>query len=398
MTTQSADLQTVLDANLPAEFKGLKIIDTDTHFSGPFDLYSRHAPASMKDRIPQLGEIDGKTMWVLNGEPYAGIGGVVLGRDGVKVNEMERRGPATEMHQGAWDVATRVKTMDEEGIYATTAFANGGVGDRTAGDPKDRLELMKLYNTTMMDVQAESGNRILPMPVLPVWDIGETVKEMQRLTDLGVRGYSVQDHPEKLEGVPGYLHERWAPFWEHLNATQQVLNFHLGGGGVFNAREAPWVEFGAERSLAILATMFFVTNSITLSNFVMSGIFDKYENLKIVSTESGVGWMPFILESLEYQFDEMVVNELGMAKRRPTEYFLDHIFGCFWFERGGIETFVRQLGANNLMSETDFPHPTCLWPSPMAYQAETMRQAGVTPAQIKRIMQDNAAEIYKIEV
>ena len=398
MTTPTTDIQTVLDANLPAAFKGLKIIDTDTHFSGPTDLYARHAPASMKDRIPQLGEVDGKAMWVLNGEPYAGVGGIVIEPDGSKVHVRESRDSVTEMHPGAWQVPDRVKTLDEEGIYATIAFTNGGLGDRIAGDPKDRLELLKLYNTTMLDVQKESGNRILPMAVLPVWDIDETVKEMKRLTDLDVRGYSVQDHPEKLEGIPGYLHERWAPFWEHLNSTKQVLNFHLGGGGVFNAFDAPWVEFGFERNLSITATMFFQTNAITLANFVMSGIFDKYEKLKIVSAESGVGWMPFTLESLEYQFDQMVDKELGMSKRRPTEYFLDHVFGCFWFERIGVRNFVQTLGVNNLMSETDFPHSTCLWPSPMQYQAETMRLASVTPAQIKRIMQDNAAEIYQIEV
>ena len=55
MTTPTTDIQTVLDANLPAAFKGLKIIDTDTHFSGPTDLYARHAPASMEGPHPATG-------------------------------------------------------------------------------------------------------------------------------------------------------------------------------------------------------------------------------------------------------------------------------------------------------------------------------------------------------
>ena len=398
MTTKSADIQTVLDANLPEMFKGLKIIDSDTHFSGSPDMYSRNAPAAMKDRIPQQVERDGKTIWELNGEMYAGIGAVVINEDGGKLKGQMSYLSRTQMHKGAENVAVRMKTMEDDGMYATIAFTNGGLGDGSTVSPQDRLELLKLYNTYLMQVQAESNNRIMPMAVLPVWDIDETVKEMKRLTDLGVKGYSVQDHPEKLEGIPGYLHDRWAPFWEHLNSTGQVLNFHLGGGGVFNAFDAPWVEFGFERNLAITATMFFQTNAITVANFVMSGIFDTYENVKIVSTESGVGWIPFTLESLEYQFDQMVDKELSMSKRRPKEYFLDHIYSCFWFERTGVKYFVEALGANNLMSETDYPHPTCLWPSPMEYQAETMRRAGVTPAQIKRMMQDNAAELYNIEV
>ena len=64
-------------------------------------------------------------------------------------------------------------------------------------------------------------------------------------------------------------------------------------------------------------------------------MFDRYPKLKIVSAESGIGWIPFVLEALEFQFDEMVTeaDELSHSKRRPSEYFRDHISVMFWFEK-----------------------------------------------------------------
>ena len=154
-------------------------------------------------------------MWVLNGEPYAGVGGIVIEPDGSKVHVRESRDSVTEMHPGAWQVPDRVKTLDEEGIYATIAFTNGGLGRPDRGRSQGPAGIAEAVQTPpCWTCRRSPGNRILPMAVLPVWDIDETVKEMKRLTDLDVRGYSVQDHPEKLEGIPGYLHERWAPFWE----------------------------------------------------------------------------------------------------------------------------------------------------------------------------------------
>jgi predicted TIM-barrel fold metal-dependent hydrolase len=402
ITKVTATPQSVRDANLPGAFKGLKIIDSDTHFNGSPSFWVDNAPAALKSRVPQMVTVDGKSVWMLDGKQIGQYGAVVIDRDGGKLRGKMSWEDVSEGHPGAIDMTARLEMMDREGVYAQIAFTNGvpaDLGPQSSTDDVDlRLECMKLYNSYLAHEQTASGNRVFPMAILPVWDIKQAVREIERLTDMGIVGFSVQDHPEKHYDVPGYLHADWQPFWEAMDSTGAVLNFHLGGGGVFNAFDAPWVEFGFERNLAITASLFFMTNGISLSNFVMSGIFDRYPNLKMVSTEGGVGWIPFLLESLEYQMDEMVVSERAMAKRRPTEYFKDHVYGCFWFERHGLKSFVEALGDRNLLVETDFPHPTCLWPSPMQYLAESVKQAGWSEQTIRRAFQDNAAELYGIEV
>jgi predicted TIM-barrel fold metal-dependent hydrolase len=127
-------------------------------------------------------------------------------------------------------------------------------------------------------------------------------------------------------------------------------------------------------------------------------MFDRYPNLKIVSAESGVSWLPFILESLEYQIDEMVTSpeERSLQKRRPTDYFHDHIFASFWFERVGlVPQIIEAVGVRNIMVETDVPHPTCLYPGARDRFAQVLGHLDRNV--IKRILFDNAAELYGVK-
>ena len=130
----------------------------------------------------------------------------------------------------------------------------------------------------------------------------------------------------------------------------------------------------------------------------MSNLFDRYPNLKIVSAESGIGWVPFMLESLEFQLDEMVTNadEVALQKRRPTEYFRDHLYVMFWFEQSGAIKLIDDIGVNNVLVETDIPHPTCLYPTPRAHFARVL--SGLSRESQQRVLQDNAAELYKIKL
>ena len=299
-----------------------------------------------------------------------------------------------------WDVKKRVQFMDDNGIYAqiafpqATGFSSVGMVKKVA-DAELRTEMIRLFNMGAAEVQKESGNRILPQALLPVWDKDATLAEMQRCKDLGLTGFTVADAPEH-SGMPCYDEPYWEGFWDFLNQTKLPLDFHIGGSAVFDAFLVPWKSFGPEKSVPLASSMFYMSNAGTVGNFLLSGLFDKYPNVKIASTESGVGWIPFLLEALEYQFDEMVATERVNMKRRPKEYFMDHIYCCFWFEGESARNSIEYLGGRGVMFETDFPHPTCLHPVALEYAAKGL--AGLKPEYVRMAMQDNAAELYHINV
>ena len=86
-----------------------------------------------------------------------------------------------------------------------------------------------------------------------------------------------------------------------------------------------------------------------------------------------------MIEALEYQFDEMIATERVHVQRRPKDYFRDHIFACFWFEGKSAANAIEYFDGNNLMFETDFPHPTCLYPEGLTKAAEGLKDVKPAP-------------------
>ena len=111
-----------------------------------------------------------------------------------------------------------------------------------------------------------------------------------------------------------------------------------------------------------------------MTNLILSGMFDRHPDLKMVSVESGVGWIPFILEALDYEMAENAPQELAQLKKPPSEYFRSNLYATFWFEnnRNKLPDLIEAVGEDNILFETDFPHPTCLYPTPLDTVAAKM--------------------------
>jgi len=398
---------------------GLSIVDCDAHFTEPPDLWTSRAPASMTDRMPVLRTVNDRSIWFLDGNALMHTGGNTL-RQAPSGTEKVLGTPTIplfdDIDPSSWDAAERVRLMDQMGIWAQILYPNAiGFASNTLfsiGDVAQRTLIQHLYNDFLIDVQDESGGRLLPQAVLPVWDMDETLKEMTRLRDAGITGFTISDKPHTV-GLPDLDAEYFAPMWNLGNEMGAVFNFHIASGATRNEitlneiirsgnpmafpnPDAYFESFGPQRRLAIVATMIYMSNARLVINLCMGGFFDRYPNLRIFSAESGIGWVPFILEAMEYQLDEMVTDpaELAVQSRRPTEYFRDHIYVSFWFERSGPAKLIEDIGVNNVMIETDVPHPTCIYPNSRERIASVM--ADVAPSIRRRVLQDNAVELFGI--
>jgi predicted TIM-barrel fold metal-dependent hydrolase len=161
---------------------------------------------------------------------------------------------------------------------------------------------------------------------------------------------------------------------------------------------AAWLSLPPQRRLTAQSSQFFMSNARIICNLCVSDLFDRFPKLKIMSGESGIGWIPFVLESLEYHFDDMVVDETDrrFAKRRPKEYFTDHIYATFWFEHVAPQKLVEDIGVRNVLVETDFPHPTCLYPNTRARLGKSLE--GLSPELKARLLRDNAVDLYGLQL
>jgi len=388
--------------NLPLD--QVKVVDADTHMTERHDLWTSRAPAKYKDRVPRVERIDGATQWIVERDVVlgrAGAGGVVdvnghKGRSFEGLYEWELE----QGHRAGWDLDARMELLDEIGIWAQIVFPGVvGLGGQNLGELVTDIALrdlcLEIFNDANAETQAASGNRLLPMAILPAWDIDGCVREVERAKSLGLRGVNLTSDPQDL-GSPDLANRAWDPVWEACAGLEMPVHFHIGASlttmNFFG--NYPWESHDDDTKLAIGGALLFIGNARVVVNLICSGMFDRYPALKMVSVESGMGWVPFILEALDYEMDENAPAEKARMKLLPSEYFKQNIYATTWFEHRNLASLIDAVGEDNIMFETDFPHPTCLYPAPLKTAEANLRDLS-TEVQ-RKILGENAARLYKL--
>jgi predicted TIM-barrel fold metal-dependent hydrolase len=387
---------------------GIKVIDADTHLSEPHDLWTRRAPAALRARVPQVKVIDGKRAWVIDGDKSIGTGASPISairKDGHKPPGLWfKQASIEECHPGSYDMDARLKVMDETGIWAQIIYPNTlGFGGQKAAkvEPGLRLAATQIYNDAMAELQADSGGRMFPMALLPWWDVNLSVREAERARGMGLHGININPDPQGRSDpagrpLPDLGDPYWNPLWEMCQEHNLPINFHIGASEQVMdwIGSQYWPSLSEERRLVISSTMLFANNGRVMANIMMSGLLDRYPKLQFVSVESGLGWVPFLLDALEYQYREN--NTTAALELTPFEYFQRNFYACFWFEHRHLGRLIQATGVDNVMFETDFPHPTCLYPDALERSAPAL--AALTHEERRKIMSANAARVYSIPV
>ena len=214
--------------------EGIAIIDADTHLTEPHDLWTSRAPREYADRVPQVREVNGRSMWTIDGEVFGNaVGASVILPDGSKTFGTGFMALGIDdVHAGASAVAPRLAVMDEQGIYAQIVYPNvvgfGGQRFVDVVDPTLKSLCATIYNDAMAELQEESGGRMFPMAILPWWDIDAAVAEVARAHALGLRGINTNSDPQN-QGFPDLADRHWDPLWAVCADLGMPVNFHIGG-------------------------------------------------------------------------------------------------------------------------------------------------------------------------
>jgi uncharacterized protein len=382
---------------------GLRVVDADTHFTEPHDLWTSRAPRGFEDRVPHVVDVDGVPTWTVDGVALGrASASSVVRRDGERCRGSEFiQWVFDDAHPAAYDVPTRLAVMDEIGIWAQVVYPNvagfGGQKLSAIADPDVRRLSVTLYNDAMAEIQDASDGRLYPMGLLPSWDVAAAVAETERVSGMELRGVNISSDPQ-LQGLPDLGDPAWDPLWEACADRKLPVHFHIGASQTSLAwyGSSPWPSMGDDQKLAIGAAMMYLTNARVLANVIYSGLLERNPGLRMVSVESGIGWIPFVLESLDHQLNETAPGTMDYLSMMPSEYFRRQMYACFWFERDDVVAMLERVGVDNVLFETDFPHPTCLYPDSLEHVARSLD--GVAPDVARKVLQDNAAQLYRIEL
>jgi predicted TIM-barrel fold metal-dependent hydrolase len=380
------------------------VVDADSHWTEHPDLFTRVAPERYKDRVPHVEDVDGVPSWVFDGhvmKPFTA--GAVVARDGSKSESARvlQEWAIDDVHPGAYDPIARLEVLDRFGIDAQVIFPNtlglGGQDYAFIEDEAIRRVTIELYNDIQAEIQEKSANRLLPLPLMPAWDVDLCVREAKRVAALGARGVNMTSDPQDL-GAPDLASEAWDPFWAACAEHQLPVHFHIGASvtGMGFYSKYPWPSHPIDTQLAIGGTLLFVGNARVVVNVILSRVFDRHPDLQMVSVESGCGWIPFILEALDYEMSENAPEDLRKMKKLPSEYFKTNLYATLWFEHNfnKLRDLVDTVGEDRILFETDFPHPTCLYPDPLGAVEKRMSQ--LSDEVRTKILGGNARKLYRL--
>jgi hypothetical protein len=114
--------------------------------------------------------------------------------------------------------------------------------------------------------------------------------------------------------------------------------------------------------------------------------------LPAVRSTGGFGNGPVVYASA----DRFCRQQFAELPRKPSECFKEHWYATDWFDqnRGNLQGLMGSVGEDDILFETDFPHPTCLYPKPLDTIADKM--STLRPETRRKVLGENAAKLYRL--
>ncbi len=374
------------------------IIDADTHLTEPPDVWVTRVPKRYLEHVPHVERNDeGRDVWVLDGTPFSSPGLTAV----AGWPEPFPAGPKTyeECHPASYDADARLRYMDEVGIWAQVLYPNvAGFGSQrflNIADDELKLVCVRAYNDFLRDWASADERRLLTIMTMPFWDIDAAVAEVERNLDQGHRGILFTGEPHRF-GLPYLGEAHWDPLWSIAQEAGLPIHFHIGSGEMTTSFGPERIAaYGTAATYAYTSVELFLKNGLQCADLITSGVLPRFPDLQFVSVESGIGWIPFVLEAADHSYLEGRPGRVSEWELLPSEYFARQVYSTYWFETVAPTKLLGEIPVDRILFETDFPHPTCLYGN--VHEKITASLAGATEEQRQRILWQNAADLYHVD-
>jgi predicted TIM-barrel fold metal-dependent hydrolase len=384
------------------------IVDLDAHLVEPEDVWTSRLPARYRDVGPHVEYLPGGTP-VLDGGAYIEAPGTegppvawwfyedhrysikrLIAAAGYPADDISMQGITfDQMRPGCWKPKDRLADMDINGIEAQLCFPNYprfcGQLFMRGKDKELALLCVRAYNDWMVEEWcADSGGRLIPLCLIPLWDPLLAADEVRRNAARGVRAVCFSELPTFL-GLPSVYSGHWDPFFAACDETGTVVACHIGSG-----TKTP--QTSADAPDAVAGTIIFGNSVGSMSDFLYSGVFLRFPNLKLLYAEAQIGWIPYLLERIDdvWETHRGWSHSQDFTKDKPSSLYWDHIYSTFFKDSVGVQ-MLELVGEDNVIFESDYPHQDGTWPFT---RQEAAKQFGhLDQAVIDKLARGNAVRL-----
>jgi predicted TIM-barrel fold metal-dependent hydrolase len=241
------------------------------------------------------------------------------------------------------------RAMDSMGIDYTVAFPTPMLLLGMHPQPEVEVALGRAFNRWLIEELLPREPRIKAMMYLPFNDPDACVDVVEEFADApGVIGFTVVSTRYK----PVH-HNSYMRLYAALQAAGKPLAFHSG----FHWGDESMKQ--VNRFISMHAISFCYFNMIHMTNWVINGIPERFPNLKVIWVESGLAWVPFLMQRLDSEY-MMRSSEAPMLRRRPSEYIREMYFTSQPLETSDLKLTQATMEAikaeTQLLFASDWPH------------------------------------------
>ena len=297
-----------------------------------------------------------------------------------------------DMRPGCYDPKARLDDMDANWVEASACYPTFprfcGQTFAEASDKDLAMACVAAYNDwTVEEWCGDSGGRLIPICLIPLWDVTAAAAEVRRNAARGVHAVAFSEIPVHL-GLPSIHSGHWDPFFEACAETATTVCMHIGSSSRMPATSA-------DAPPSVTATLAFGNAMFSLVDFLWSGVLVRMPDLRLAYAESQIGWLPYVLERI----DDVWEDNQGWAQTKqipepPSTYFHRNVFGCFFKDQTGIDMRSR-IGIDRITFETDYPHSDSTWPDSRAVAAKLLD--GLDADSVNKILRANAIELFHLD-
>ena len=327
-----------------------------------------------------------------------------------EINDEWRAGNEDQL-SGAWDHDQRIKMLDADGIAGEVVFVDGitemnsppfGAG---LGLPTEEVDAgmqwagARAHNRWLADFCSQAPERHAGVASVPLlWDIDLAVAEARWAHEAGLKSVLI---PLLTNQFPGYHHRRYDPFWQVCEALGLVINFHSGAAKhreYFGDKFPEPDEDPHTGGMGIFVSEVFFWTFRPLTFMIWGGVFERFPKLKTCVTETGMAFcLPPFLRLLDHNYhDIQFSHKLGDFRSHlsmsPSDYFKRNVgIGASCIPRADVE-IRHQLGIDQLMWGSDYPHPEGTWPHTKEQMLEAF--SNFPEDEVAKMLGENAIDFY----
>ncbi len=307
-----------------------------------------------------------------------------------------------------WDNDMRNSQQEADGVVGEVIFPNTVppffpsfvlfAGPPRPEDYEHRLAGIRAHNRWLVDFCDEFPERRAGIGQIFINDIDDAIEDARWIKDHGLRGgILLPNVAPDVKWVRPLYDPGYDRLWEVLQDLEIPVNVH-GGTGAPDYGNYPFAML-----LYITEVGFY--SQRPLVHLILGGVFERFPRLKFVITEAGCSWVPPLLARLDAQIEQIRSTGQTGEIRYGDEHKLNHLASEYfarnvWMgvsQPGPDDAAVREFMApDRFMWGSDYPHDEGTHP----YTREHLRQVfpGVAPAEMARILGENAARLYGFDL